>query len=163
MKVNLESLLNRLIREGKIKKQSTTPSQLNHLLNAARRNFKAAEIMRGQIDEAAFKLFYDGLLQIARLILLINGYRPDDGEQHKTTFFVAGEFLGSEFRDLTNKAQKFRIKRNLCIYDPTGFVGSKETEAIHLTAQHFWRIVQKYLKDRHPQMDLFDDVKDFEN
>jgi hypothetical protein len=155
--MNLESLLNRLIREGKIKKQSTTPSQLNHLLDAARRNFKAAEIMRGKIDEAAFKLAYDGLLQIGRLILLTNGYRPDDGEQHKTTFLVAGEILGSEFKDLIDKTQKFRIKRNQSIYNPRGLIGSKDTEAILLTAQNFWRQVKAYLKDRHPQLDLFEE------
>ena len=157
MKTNLEDLLIRLTREGKIKSQSSTPSHLNHLWDAAHRNFKAAGILHGQIDEAAFKLFYDGLLQIARLILLANGYRTDDGEQHKTAFMVAGEFLGSEFKDLINKVQKYRIKRNLCLYDPTGFVGSKETEAISVTAQNFHRITKKYLKDRHPQIDLFNE------
>lgn len=151
-------MLNKLLREGKIKNQSTTPSQIKRLLKAARMNLKAAEIVRGNIDEAAFKLYYDGLLQIARIILLANGYRPDDGEQHKTTFLVAGAFLGSDFRDLIDKAQKFRIKRNLCLYEPTGFMGSKDTEAIHETAQQLWQQVKGHLKYRHLQLDLFDDL-----
>ncbi|MCK4430227.1 MAG: hypothetical protein KAW19_02895, partial [Candidatus Aminicenantes bacterium] len=55
---------------------------LNNLLVSAKRNFEAAALVKEKVDEAAFKLVYDGLLQIGRLILLMNGYRPDDGEQH---------------------------------------------------------------------------------
>ncbi|MBI5699271.1 hypothetical protein HZC35_03050 [Candidatus Saganbacteria bacterium] len=72
--MNLEILLNDLIKEGKIKKQSTDVVYLNGLLAAADRNFEAARLVKDKIDEAAFKLVYDGLLQIGRVILLINGY-----------------------------------------------------------------------------------------
>lgn len=67
------------------------------------------------------KVVYDSLLQIGRLILLMNGYRPDDGEQHKATFLVAGELLGEDYHNLIRRIQKFRIKRNDCIYDPKGY------------------------------------------
>ena len=86
--MNLESLLNNLLKEGKLKKQSTDINYLNNLLVAAKRNFEAAVLVKDKVDEAAFKLVYDGLLQIGRVIVLLNGYRPDDGEQHKTTFLV---------------------------------------------------------------------------
>lgn len=155
MNVSLKNLLNKLIKEGKIKRQVTGIDYLNNLLDAARRNFEAASIVKGKVDEAAFKLVYDGLLQIGRVILLVNGYRPDDGEQHKTTFFVSGEFLGKDFNDLIKKIQKFRIKRNDCIYEPRGLISGSEAEAIYETAQEFWNKAKSYLQKRKPQLELF--------
>ena len=155
MNVSLKNLLNKLIKEGKIKRQVTGIDYLNNLLDAARRNFEAASIVKGKVDEAAFKLVYDGLLQIGRVILLVNGYRPDDGEQHKTTFFVSGEFLGKDFNDLIKKIQKFRIKRNDCIYEPRGLISGSEAEAIYETAQEFWNKAKSYLQKWKPQLELF--------
>ncbi len=153
--MSLKNLLNKLIKEGKLKRQETGIDYLNNLLDAARRNIEAATIVKGKVDEAAFKLVYDGLLQIGRVILLVNGYRPDDGEQHKTTFSVSGEFLGEEFNDLIEKIQKFRIKRNNCIYDPRGLISGSEAEAIYKTSQEFWRKVKTYLQKKNPQLKLF--------
>jgi len=155
MNMSLKNLLNKLIKEGKLKRQDTGIDYLNNLLDAARRNFEAAAIVKGKVDEAAFKLVYDGLLQIGRVILLVNGYRPDDGEQHKTTFFVSGEFLGKELNDLIKKIQKFRIKRNDCIYEPRGIISRSEAEAIYRTSQEFWSKVKSYLQKRNPQLELF--------
>jgi hypothetical protein len=63
-------LFERLIKEGKLKPQEADIDYLNALLDAARRNFETALVLRGKIDEAAFKLFYDGLLQISRVVVL---------------------------------------------------------------------------------------------
>jgi len=155
--MSLKPSLNRLFKEGKLKVQSTDRSYLNGLLLAAERNFKAAYLIKNQADEASFRLFYDGLLQIARLILLMNGYRPDNGEQHKTTFLLAGEFLGSDFEDLIRKIQRFRMKRNSCLYEPAGLISKEETDSINKTAQEFWKKTRKHLKSKNPQLVLFDE------
>jgi len=153
--MSLEDLLNKLIKEGKLKRQDTDIYYLNSLLTAAKRNFDAAALVKKKVEEAAFKLVYDGLLQIGRLILLIHGYRPDDGEQHKTTFLVAGELLGKEYDSLIKKIQKFRIKRNECIYEPKGLISKVESEAIFKVSQVFWRKVRIYLKKKNSQLNLF--------
>jgi len=131
MRVSLEDLLNRFIREGKLKRQRTSIDYLNNLLDSAKNNFEAASLIKGKVDEAAFKLVYDGLLQLSRLILLLNGYRPNNGEQHKTTFTVAGQLLGEEYLRLIEKIQKFRIKRNICVYEPRGLISKNEVESIY--------------------------------
>jgi len=155
--MSLKNLLDDLVKEGKLKRQDTGVDYLNSLLDAAKRNFEAAILVKGKVDEAAFKLVYDGLLQIGRLILLLNGYRPDDGEQHKTTFLVAGELLGKEYDNLISKIQRFRIKRNICIYEPKGLINKSEAEAIHRIFQEFWRKVRIYLKKKNPQLKLFNE------
>lgn len=150
--------LNKLIREGKLRPQKADAPYLNDLLEAAHRNFEAARLLQGRVDEAAFKLYYDGLLQVGRTVLLLEGLRPDDGEQHKTTFLAARLILGSEFEDLIRKIQKFRMKRNICIYDPKGLIGQSEAEAIYQTSRVFWRKVRSHLEMLSPQLKLFEDL-----
>jgi len=152
------TLFDKLSKEGKLKRQKADIDYLNALLNAARRNFEAALVVRGKIDEAAFKLFYDGLLQISRVVVLLSGYRPDDGEQHKTTFLAAGEILGAEYEDLIRKLQKLRIKRNICVYDPKDLIGKSETDVMYKTARKFWNKVRVYLEKANPQLRLFKEL-----
>ena len=156
--MSLEKLVNQMIREGKLKKQPTDSTYLNNLLVASKRNFDAARLVKNNINEAAFKLVYDGLLQIGRVVLLVNGYRPDDGEQHKTTFYIAGEILGNDYAELISRIQRFRIKRNNCVYEPIGFISKVETDAIFDTAKEFWLKTKKYLESKDRQLKLFKDI-----
>lgn len=156
MKMSLEKELNSLLRAGKIKHQGTESAYIEKMLESAHRNFEAAKLVRGEIEEAEFKLIYDGLLQISRAILLLNGYRPDDGEQHKTTFYVAGLILGKEYNDLIARIQRFRIKRNNCIYEPQGFVSQSEADAILSVSKEFWHKAKQYLRKKDPQLKLFE-------
>jgi len=152
------SSLDKLVREGKLRPQTAAAPYLNDLLNAAHRNFEAARVLHGRIDEAAFKLYYDGLLQVSRAVLLLEGLRPDDGGQHKTTFLAAGLILGPEFDDLIRKIQQFRVKRNEAVYDPQGLVGASEAEAIYQTSRTFWSKVREHLAKADSQLRLFEDL-----
>lgn len=152
------SSLAKLEREGKLRRQEADLDYLESLLAAARRNFDAGRLLLDKAGEAAFKLYYDGLLQVSRAILLSRGYRPDDGEQHRTTFLAAGEILGSHLEDVIRKIQKIRIKRNACLYDPSDVIGKGEAAAIHKIAREFWSYVREHLQRENPQLKLFDDV-----
>lgn len=155
--MNLENLLNKLLKEGKLKKQATDISYLNASLNAAHQNFSAAKYnLDGGYLDTAFKSAYDGVLQISRVVLLLNGLRPDDGGQHKTTFMVAGAFLGPEFTELIEKIDRCRIKRNAIIYQPLDNISKSEAEGILKSAHIYWIKVRKYLKDKNRQLELFD-------
>lgn len=153
-----DSSLDKLVQEGKLRPQRADTPYLNDLLEAAHRNFEAARLLQGRIDEAAFKLYYDGLLQVSRAVLLQEGLRPDDGEQHKTTFLAAGMILGPELEDLIRKIQKLRIKRNVCIYDPKGLVGQSEAEAIYQISRAFWSKVRTHLRRADLQLKLFEEI-----
>ena len=153
--MTLEKSLGRLVKAGKLKLLQAGLDHVESLLNGARRNFEAARSVRDQVPEAAFKLFYDGLLQISRAVVLLAGYRPSDGEQHKTTFLAAREILGPEFGELIRRMQKFRIKRNDCVYEPKDLVGASDAEAIERTARAFWNKVRAKLKEQNPQIALF--------
>ncbi|MBU0502084.1 MAG: hypothetical protein KJ811_02415 [Candidatus Margulisbacteria bacterium] len=70
---------------------------------------------------------------------------------------VARELLGEEFHDFVAKLQKYRIKRNDCVYHPTDLITKSETEAIFKTAHEFWQKVRIYIKSKNQQLELFDD------
>jgi len=155
--MSLPKLLKELEAQGKIKKQKTDETYLNGLLHAASVNFEAATSNLNHYNEVAFKAAYDGLLQISRVILLINGYRPHDGEQHKTTFIVAGAFLGDEFKELISKIDKYRKRRNECIYNPIDMISEKEAASILETSKKYQKAVSHYLKGFKMQLELFNE------
>jgi uncharacterized protein (UPF0332 family) len=154
--MSLKSLLEELERKGKLKRQAPKTDYLNSLLYAAHRNFLAAGKTVSSFEEAAFRLAYDGLMQISRAVLLANGFRPDDGEQHKTTFEVAGAILGKDFSVLIRRIDIYRVKRNNSIYEPRGLITKTEAENILKTAKEYWKMVKLYLKQKDPQLELFD-------
>lgn len=157
MKKNLESLLNNLLAEGKVKQQDSDINALNGLLEAAHHNFSAARYnLEGEFLDTAFKSAYDGMLQISRVILFLNGYRPVGKDQHKTTFLVAGFFLGDEFTELIEKIDHYRVKRNNAIYQPIDLISKSEAEGILESAKEYWSAVKKYLKEKNKQLELFD-------
>lgn len=155
--MNLENLLKELLKTGKVKKQQTDISYLNASLYAASQNFRAAKYnLAGGYMETAFKSAYDGLLQISRVVLLLRGYRPDDGEQHKTTFAVAGAFLGQEFNELIGIIDRYRIKRNNIIYQPLAAISKSEAENILKSSEEYWKRVKEHLRSRSGQLEFFD-------
>ena len=155
--MNLENLLNQLLKQGKVKRQTTEISALNGYLSAAVHNFAAAKFnLSGGYPGTAFKSAYDGVLLLSRVVLLLNGYRPDDGEQHKTIFMVAGALLGSEFEELIGLIDRYRIKRNNLVYRPLAAISKNEAKNILLTAEEYWHKVKQYLKSKSRQLELFD-------
>lgn len=155
--MNLPNFLNQLEKEGKIKRQATDISHLNASLRAASDNLASARFnLKNGYKETAFKSAYDALLQISRVILLLNGFRPDDGEQHKTTFKVAGAILGEEFAELISRIDRFRIKRNSLIYDPLHAISAAEAASILESSRIYWNQAKKYLRSSTRQLELFD-------
>jgi len=155
--MSLKKSLNNLLEEGKIKEQKTDIDYLNALLHSAKENFLSAKYnFDGEFYETAFKSSYDGLLQISRVVLLFNGYRPHGTEQHKTTFTVAVIILGKDFEDLIRKMDKYRVKRNNAIYHPVDFVSKKEAENILKISKEYWSVVQEYLLKENSQLNFFD-------
>jgi len=154
--MNLENLLNELLRQGKIKRQATEVSFLNGLISEARENLSAARFnLSGGHPGTAFKAAYDGLLQLSRVVLLLNGFRSDDGEQHKTTFLVAGALLGPEFAGLVSLIDRYRIKRNKIVYQPLAAISQNEAENILRIAEEYGHKVKDYLKNKNRQLELF--------
>ncbi len=50
------------------------------------------------------------MLKAGRALLLLNGFVPDDGAQHKTVVELTSAILEQEFRDLTEQFEQIEEK-----------------------------------------------------
>jgi hypothetical protein len=87
--------------------------------------------------------------------MLLHGYRPDDGGQHKTTVEFASLVLGEKYRTLTRRFDQMRRRRNLFTYDPVDNLTEKETMEALTTAKRFVQEIIQWIKEKDPQLELF--------
>ena len=89
-------------------------------------------------------------------LVFLQGYRPHDGQQHRTTIEVAGEILGKEFGTLVEMFDKMRKKRNQFTYDPMLPLSLTEAKNALKTADDFYMNVKIFLDKKYPQLKLFE-------
>ena len=113
----LDKLIKRLEREGKIRKQKAGFVQIESLLKEAMLDLDEAKKITHLAERATFLLAYNAMLKAARALMLLKGYVPDDGAQHKTVVEMTNALLGDPYRELTEKFETMRRKRNEMTYE----------------------------------------------
>jgi uncharacterized protein (UPF0332 family) len=156
MKSHLENYLRTLESKGLLKKEKIGIDQVKALLMSASRNVSASEKNLSIDEEACYTLAYNAMLKIARALVFLQGYRPSDGQQHKTTIEVAGKSLGKEFNELIDMFNLMRKKRNQFIYDPTLPLSLTEAKIAFKSAIEFHNKVRVFLNEEYPQLKLFE-------
>lgn len=154
--MNLLNYLNSLTDKGLLKPEKIGLDQVKALVLGAERNLKAAKKNLSIDEETTYVMAYSAMLKMARALIFLQGFRPDDGGQHKTTVEVAGKILGESFNDLINKFDKMRRKRNELSYDPLLPLSKIETENALKNAEEFFKKVKDFLINSDPQKKLFD-------
>jgi uncharacterized protein (UPF0332 family) len=156
MKTRLENCLKNLESSGLLKKEKIGIDQIKALLMSASKNIYASEKNFTIDEEACYTLAYNAMLKIARALVFLQGYRPSDSQQHKTTIEVAGELLGKKFSELINMFDLMRKKRNQFTYDPMLPISLTEAKNALKTANEFHRKVKAFLDEKYPQLKLFE-------
>ena len=155
MKMNLKDYLNSLADKGLLKPEKIGLDQVRALILGAEKNLTAAKKNLSIDEETTYIMAYSAMLKVARALIFIRGFRPDDGQQHKTTIDVAGIILGQDFNDLIAKFDKMRRKRNELTYDPLLPLSKIETENALKSAQEFLKRVKEFLAKSDWQKKLF--------
>ena len=65
------------------------------------------------------------MLKAGRALLLLQGFVPDDGAQHKTVVEVTSVILGEKYRHLTDQFETMRRKRNEMTIDFSIYGGAE--------------------------------------
>ncbi|TSA44801.1 HEPN domain-containing protein [bacterium] len=154
-KMNSKNYFSELIKRGLLKKEKIGLDQVRALLASSAKNLAASRKTIAIDEETCFAMAYTAMLKIARAILFLHGLRPSDGQQHKTTIEVAGKILGGEFKELIEKFDKMRRKRNQFTYDPLLPLSERETKDALKTAEKFSEKVKEYLEKTDLQGKLF--------
>ncbi|MFH1683512.1 MAG: HEPN domain-containing protein [Candidatus Margulisiibacteriota bacterium] len=151
----MRNLLEKLEKEGWIKKQKIALSQIEQLAKRALKDLSTAGKNVKDDPECAFDYSYKAMLRIGRAIIFSYGYRPRSARSHKTVVEACGLILGSKFSDNIDIFDRMRKVRNQFTYDPVTEIAVKEAKEALGEAKQFLDIVLKIIKEINPQLSLF--------
>ncbi|MBM3246618.1 MAG: HEPN domain-containing protein [Candidatus Omnitrophica bacterium] len=150
----LETLLKKFIQQGKIRKQPAGFVQVEAFFKEALIDLDEAKKTLQVSKRGAYLLAYNSMLKCGRGLILLEGYVPDDGGQHKTVIDVCGLILGEEFKITMRKFDIMRRKRNDLTYEAGVPLSSKDAESALEEAGMLIAGIFKKVKSHNPQFEL---------
>ena len=150
----IEALINKLIKEGKLAEQKTGIVQVEALLRESIIDLEEAKKILRIVDRATYIMAYIAMLKAGRALLLLKGYRPTDGAQHKTGVEMTGAILGDKYTILVSHFETMRRKRNELTYDAGTLLSGSESQQALGDATLLVENILKEAKSRNPQLEL---------
>lgn len=150
----LEKLITRLENEGKLKKQGAGIVQVEALLKDAMLDLEEAKKISHLAQRATYLMTYTAMLKAGRALLLMKGYVPDDGAQHKTIVNITAVVLGEKYKGLTDHFETMRRKRNEITYKGGAMVPKSEASETFESAIALVRKILEQAKAANPQLEL---------
>ena len=86
--------------------------------------------------------------------MLLKGYVPDDGAQHKTVVEMTSAILGDPYRKLTEKFETMRRKRNEMTYESGTLLSKSEAQKAFSDAIALVKKIFTEAKAQNPQLEL---------
>jgi len=152
-------LIERLEKQGKLKKQKRGIVQVEALLKDAISDLKEAKKIYLLAERATYLLAYIAMLKAGRALLLLKGFVPDDGAQHKTVVEVTTAFLGDDYKNLTAQFENMRRKRNELTYEAGALLSKSESEKAFKDAISLVKNILREVSSVNPQMQLKFDLE----
>src|SRR4030042_1633509 len=150
----VSKLLKRLEAQGKIRKQKAGFVQIEALLKEAILDLNEAEKILHLAERATYLLAYNAMLKAGRALMLLQGYVPDDGAQHKTVVEMTSAILGDQYKDLTEQFETMRRKRNEMTYEAGILLSKSEAQKAFSDAIAVVKKILGDVKAQNPQMEL---------
>jgi len=149
--VTYDKFVNEYLSKGLIQKQKTSITDVERLLIRSTKDLKTAKANL-KIDEGiAYSVAYLAMLRAGRAFMLLKGFRPSDGYQHKTVVEFVRQVLGNEYSALIKHFDRMRRKRNLFTYEIDIAVSYAEAENALRSAETFVDLIMELVKRENPQ------------
>jgi len=139
------------LAKGLIKKQELDLRAVEKLILRSEKDLKAAKANLSIDEGIAYAVAYLAMLRTARAYMLLKGFRPSDGYQHKTVVEFMAESLSEEYRNIIERFDRMRRKRNIFTYEIDVAISRTETENALKTANEFVVLVRDIIKKENPQ------------
>lgn len=150
----INKIIERLKKQGKLREKKVGVVQVEALLKQAMLDLKEAQKISNVAERATYLLAYMAMLKAGKALLLLQGYIPDDGAQHKTIIEITSVILGNAFRDLTEQFESMRRKRNMMTYEAGMLLSKSEAKkALSDSIVLVHKILVK-VKSLNPQLEL---------
>lgn len=142
-------------QNGLIKEEKIGLDQVVKHINRAEKDLKVAKANLKIDTEASYNYAYLAMLRAGRALMFSTGFRPIDGEQHKTTVSFCEHVMGKEFKSLIRHFDRMRKKRNRFTYDEPGLLVSEtETKNAFEYAEKFVGTVIAFVEKKNSQQKL---------
>jgi len=150
----LDKLIKKLEKAGKIRKQKVGFVQIEALLKEAILDLEEAKKIAHLAERATYLLAYNAMLKAGRTLMLLKGYVPDDGAQHKTVVEMTSTILGDKYKNLTTQFETMRRKRNEMTYETGGLLSRSEAQKAFCDAIALVKKIFAEAKAQNPQLEL---------
>ncbi|MDH4027287.1 MAG: HEPN domain-containing protein [Nitrospirota bacterium] len=147
--------LKRLESQGLIEKISYNDKQIVSNIIRAGRDLITAKATIEIDEEWSYTIAYHAMLRAGRALMFSSGYRPRGKNQHKTVVDFCEEILGGDFRNLTERFNRMRIKRHDFIYEPERPISRTEVVKSLESAGKFVNEIKDQIQKANPQKKLF--------
>lgn len=160
----IDKIINKLQKEGKIRKQKAGITQIEGLLKDALLDLKEAKRIAQFAERATYMQSYVAMLKAGRALLLLHGYVPDNGAQHKTVVEITSAILGDKYSNLTEQFESMRRKRNEMTYGAGVLLSKSEAQVAFSDAISLVKKIFAEARSKNPQLELeFDLNKETKN
>ncbi len=156
----IDKLIQRLEKEGKIRKQKAGFAQIEDLLKDAMLDLKEANKISRIAERATYLLAYTAMLKAGRALMLLKGHIPTDGGQHKTVVEMTSAILGGEYKKLVEQFETMRRKRNDLTYETRTLLSMSESQKAFSDAISLVKKISAEAKAMNPQSELKFEIKE---
>jgi uncharacterized protein (UPF0332 family) len=143
--------LQRLLAEGRLRRQAAARDEIVGLLRVAARDLADA---RATVisDDRRFATAYNAALQLATIVLRAEGYRTAGAGHHRTTIAALPQVLGPVLSSTADYLDACRSKRNTVDYDGIGVATEADVIELIDEATRLQGTIESWLRENHPDL-----------
>jgi uncharacterized protein (UPF0332 family) len=146
-----ETFIGEALAGGLIQKQKSSLVAVEKLLERSAKDLQAAKANLKIDAGIAYTVAYLAMLRAARSFMLLRGFRPSNGHQHKTVVQFVGEALGKEYVRIIERFERMRRKRNIFTYEIDVAISDAEAVEGLRSAEEFVGLIIEIVKKENPQ------------
>src|SRR5437879_3814487 len=140
-----------LLRVKKLKPQKVDWAQIERFLQSAEKKLASAQKILAFDEEACLQQAYEAMLKASLGFMFSHGFRARSQPGHHIAIieFVRARIDKKHFGLLT-MFDRLRRKRNMALYDDTGFVSRHDAEQALESARNLIEVIRADVKARKP-------------
>lgn len=133
----------------KLKPQKTDWAQIERFLQSAEKKLASARKILAFDEEASLQQAYEAMLKASLGFMFSHGYRARSQPGHHIAIidFVRAR-IDRQHAGLIAEFDRLRRKRNLALYDDTGFVSQRDAEQALETAREYITVIRRDVERR---------------
>jgi uncharacterized protein (UPF0332 family) len=136
-----------------IKPHTTHWSQIHRFLGSAEKKLASAEKILAIDEEASLEQAYAAMLKASLAFMFSHGARPRSQPGHHVTIIeFVRQRIGKKQAGLLIVFDRLRRKRNIALYDDTGFVSQHDAEEALATAREYLGVIRADIEERERQV-----------